>query len=374
MEITLEKIELVKDRTGVSYKEAKAALEQTDGNVVDAIIFIEEGMDVEPETAAEKSVSKIIQDIKAVIRKGNAARILVKKEDEVVVNIPVNAGILGIIFVPWASLVSTIAALGLKCTISVVKNNGEVVNIVEKAAEKFGDVRENCSDIYDGIKEKGGEAVSKVKQKAENVKSRVVSDDDDDLDGFDDDYFNFDDDYPDIDECSGCCGQAEEADAGDDIKIFEMAEEKAEDAAEEAEDMFRLFEGAEEKAAEAVEDAAEQAEEAAEEIAEAVADELEDQEIAPEKIAEAVMNDTAGDLDSIIDELINDDPEAPAEIQDELEQLLEETEKFGAEAEMAMKDAEDAIEDADMMSAFDEAPYEEAVQEAPKKRRFRFFK
>ena len=40
MEITLEKIELVKDRTGVSYAEAKAALEKAGGSVVDAIIMI----------------------------------------------------------------------------------------------------------------------------------------------------------------------------------------------------------------------------------------------------------------------------------------------------------------------------------------------
>ena len=36
MEITLEKIELVRDRTGVTYKEAKEALEAADGL---AIIF-----------------------------------------------------------------------------------------------------------------------------------------------------------------------------------------------------------------------------------------------------------------------------------------------------------------------------------------------
>ena len=45
MEITLEKIELVKDRTGVSYAEAKEALEAADGSVVDAIISIEETID-----------------------------------------------------------------------------------------------------------------------------------------------------------------------------------------------------------------------------------------------------------------------------------------------------------------------------------------
>ena len=47
MEITLEKIELVKDRTGVSYREAKSALEEANGSVVDAIILIEENMGTE---------------------------------------------------------------------------------------------------------------------------------------------------------------------------------------------------------------------------------------------------------------------------------------------------------------------------------------
>lgn len=53
MEITLEKIELVKDRTGVSYAEAKAALEKAGGSVVDAIIMIEEEIDIVPKTKPE---------------------------------------------------------------------------------------------------------------------------------------------------------------------------------------------------------------------------------------------------------------------------------------------------------------------------------
>ena len=56
MEITLEKIELVKDRTGVSYKEAKEALEEADGSVVDAIIDIEESIDIKSKSRfAEQS-------------------------------------------------------------------------------------------------------------------------------------------------------------------------------------------------------------------------------------------------------------------------------------------------------------------------------
>ena len=49
MEITLEKIELVKDRTGVTYREAKEALEAAGGSVVDAIIDIEESADYDTE-------------------------------------------------------------------------------------------------------------------------------------------------------------------------------------------------------------------------------------------------------------------------------------------------------------------------------------
>ena len=60
MEITLEKIELVKDRTGVTYAEAKQALEETDGSVVDAIIAIEEIINTgEEERLREKRRSTV---------------------------------------------------------------------------------------------------------------------------------------------------------------------------------------------------------------------------------------------------------------------------------------------------------------------------
>jgi hypothetical protein len=54
MEITLEKIELVKDRTGSTYAEAKAALEAAEGSVVDAIIALEEEMNKELSKARKR--------------------------------------------------------------------------------------------------------------------------------------------------------------------------------------------------------------------------------------------------------------------------------------------------------------------------------
>ena len=93
MEITLEKIELVKDRTGVTYAEAKEALEEADGSVVDAIISIEETVNAgEKGRGFGEKGEALFAKLKGLIKKGNVAKIQVKREDDTIVNIPVNVG------------------------------------------------------------------------------------------------------------------------------------------------------------------------------------------------------------------------------------------------------------------------------------------
>ena len=79
MEITLEKIELVKDRTGVSYKEAKEALEAADGSVVDAIIAIEETVNIKSGSKAGDFADETVEKVKELVKKGNVTKISVKK-------------------------------------------------------------------------------------------------------------------------------------------------------------------------------------------------------------------------------------------------------------------------------------------------------
>jgi hypothetical protein len=165
MEISLEKIELVKDRTGVSYKEAKEALEQTEGNVVDAIILIEEAIN-EPE--AEKKPSKVDQlvaDVKEAVKKGNVSKITVKKEGEVVLSLPVNVGIIGTVLFPWAMLTAAVAALGTKCSIELLKDSGEVVDVSRKASDAFETAKAKGSVVYDEMKDKGSEIFEAAKEK-----------------------------------------------------------------------------------------------------------------------------------------------------------------------------------------------------------------
>lgn len=284
MEITLEKIELVKDRTGVSYAEAKAALEKANGSVVDAIIMIEEEIDISPKTKAGNQASQIVEKIKELVKKGNVSKILIKKGEEIIMNIPVNIGILGIVFIPWVTIISVIAALGTKCSIELVKDNGEIVNLSGKAAETFDDVKSNYSVIADDLKEKGEDAISQVKEKASSVINRMKKDYDDPED---DDYFNFDDfdeSVFDEEDEQGFFNKAESVKEEAEEKLDDLKSavtSKAEETAEKVRsaDMLKHAENLAEKAKEEAKNAAKKAEKlakSAESKAESAADKMED--------------------------------------------------------------------------------------------------
>ena len=131
MEITLEKIELVKDRTGSTYAEAKAALEATDGSVVDAIISIEESHNKEYDKVDGGSLkdSPIFAKMKEIVEKGNVSRILVSKGGKTIVDFPVTAGVVGTLLVPWGAILGIVAAMGTQCSIDFVDDKGKVVDI-----------------------------------------------------------------------------------------------------------------------------------------------------------------------------------------------------------------------------------------------------
>lgn len=186
MEITLEKIELVKDRTGVSYKEAKEALEAADGSVVDAIIAIEETVNISTGSKAGEFANETVEKVKELVKKGNITKISVKKDDETIVNIPVNVGLIGTIVAPWGILAAAIAAFGFKCKIELTKDDGTVVDVSRKAETLANDVKEKGSvvvdevvakgtAVYDGVMEKAPEMVNDIREKGTDAYNSVVN-------------------------------------------------------------------------------------------------------------------------------------------------------------------------------------------------------
>jgi hypothetical protein len=173
MDITLEKIELVKDRTAVSYKDAKEALETADGNVVDAIIGIEEAIN---RSGAAKVIGKstdILDVIKGYVRKGNVAKIVISKDEDVLLNMPVNATIVGALVAPWAALIGTVVCFGLKYKIELVLDDGQVIDITEKATDKFGDAVEKGGQVVDAVKDKSSQVYDNVSGKVQEAVGRT---------------------------------------------------------------------------------------------------------------------------------------------------------------------------------------------------------
>ena len=243
MEITLEKIELVKDRTGVTYAEAKKALEDADGSVVDAIIAIEETVNSgDKKRAFGERGEALFASLKSLIKKGNVARILVKKESDTVVNVPVNAGILGICIAPLASVVAIVAAFGFKCSIEVVKTDGTIIDVSDAVSDKVSQAAEFGSDKFEELKDKGKDFYDKAKESDIYDKAKDAAQD---LKDKAEDIYD----------------KAKESD------IYDKAKDALKDrVSKEAEEVAEAAEEAAEEAEEVVEEAADAVEEVAEEV------------------------------------------------------------------------------------------------------------
>ena len=237
MEITLEKIELVKDRTGVTYAEAKEALEETDGSVVDAIIAIEETVNAgKRERGFGDKGQALFTSLKEIVKKGNVARIQVTKDEDKILNIPLNAGILGICIAPLASIVAVVAAFGFKCTIEVVKTDGTIIDVSDTVTDTVSTAIEKGSDAAEIVKEKGADLFEMGKAKGAEYSDKIKESD-----------------------------------------LYEKAKDKAGDLAddlkEKADDLKNKAKAAADEAEEDVEDVEEEVLEEAEEVAEAAEDE-----------------------------------------------------------------------------------------------------
>lgn len=101
------------------------------------------------------NVQNTVGKIKEMVKKGNVSRILVKRKGEDVLNIPVNAGVVGAVvglaYAKWALLAAVLATLGFGCTVEIIRDDGAVVNVVDE--ESGQKVREFAADTVEKVKD-----------------------------------------------------------------------------------------------------------------------------------------------------------------------------------------------------------------------------
>ena len=85
--------------------------------------------------------NSVMDKIKELVQKGNVSRIVVRKGDKVLVDVPVNVGIVGGVAMLAVSKVlligGVLATVGFGCTVEVIKDDGQVVDVItEETGEK----------------------------------------------------------------------------------------------------------------------------------------------------------------------------------------------------------------------------------------------
>jgi hypothetical protein len=182
-EITLEKIDIIRERTGATYEEAKESLEICDGNVVDALIYIEKTKKSNMEDLYTTK-DEFVSYIKQLINKGNVTRIKIKKDEKTIVDVPVNAGVAtGALALIWPGLfaalgIGALAAVFTNITIEITNQDGsvEVVNRIIKGTMQ--DVKGKVNDMASEVKEKVNGMASEVKGKFSQKKHENASESD----------------------------------------------------------------------------------------------------------------------------------------------------------------------------------------------------
>lgn len=107
----LEKIDILRDRLGISYREAKEALDAAGGDVVQALIDFEAKEQNFGEAFQNKG-QEVLGQLKGFLHKGRDYRIKVKQGDKVIFEVPASLGALGILGALASSEIALVGALG----------------------------------------------------------------------------------------------------------------------------------------------------------------------------------------------------------------------------------------------------------------------
>jgi len=144
-EVTLEMIDIVRERTGASYREAKEILERHQGNVIETLIELESKKETRWTEEFSVRSNEVLDKVKQLIREGNVSRIRVKSEGKTLVEIPVTLGAIGAVILPQ------LAAVGV--LVAALRTDGETETV--KSETVAGDEIRMPAQVHEEYRERG---------------------------------------------------------------------------------------------------------------------------------------------------------------------------------------------------------------------------
>lgn len=116
----LEKVDQIRARTGLSYREAKALLEATNGDVLEALARFEE---THERSEFWVKSGELVTKVKELIHQGNVTNIRIKSQDKLLLDIPLTAGVVAALLAPQITILAALASLFSQFQIEVERKN-----------------------------------------------------------------------------------------------------------------------------------------------------------------------------------------------------------------------------------------------------------
>lgn len=152
MAVSLELIEKLKERADVSYEEAKAALEKFDGDIVEALIYLEQQNKMKKPPKESTTFSSFLTKAKKILKTCNETHMLISKNQEQIVNLSLTIVILVTIVVPPLTIIALLAALLTGHKIKLQKPGCEEMKINKTLDDISSAVSNMGSQMAEAIK------------------------------------------------------------------------------------------------------------------------------------------------------------------------------------------------------------------------------
>lgn len=156
MKVTIEMIDELRSRVNVSYEKAKEALEKNDGDLVKSIIELEKERS---EGSTKYKAQKINSKANNVWDKILSIRLVVKKDNVNLMNLPIILPLGAFLMAPHVGIIAIVLIIITKCKIKITKFKSSKENIkkamndvtekIKKTAEKIIEVEEEVEDEKD---------------------------------------------------------------------------------------------------------------------------------------------------------------------------------------------------------------------------------
>ncbi len=149
MSISLELIEKLKERANISYAEAKQALEKCNGDLVEALIYLEKEDKIKAPQKEGKAPSSFWASVKRLVKTCNETKLVISKNNETVINLSLTIVLLVIIFAAPIAFVGLLAALFTRHKMRVEKPGCADM----KVNKTFDDISSAVSKVSDQVVE-----------------------------------------------------------------------------------------------------------------------------------------------------------------------------------------------------------------------------